>query len=84
MEQTKENLNRYEIEERIEAALPVGLRNAYKEYRTIKAEDIIERLKSIQKREEHWNIIVQPLVGKYKKELTKQIFASNNNTMSTV
>ncbi|KAG2228458.1 hypothetical protein INT48_006325 [Thamnidium elegans] len=83
MEQTTENLNKFEIEERIETALPIGLRKAYQEYRTIKPEDIIERLKSTKKREEHWNSIVQPLVGKYKKELTKQIFTTNNNIMGT-
>lgn len=57
MEQTTENLNKFEIEERIEAALPIGLRKTYQQYRTIKPEYIIERLKSTKKRDStHWTI----------------------------
>lgn len=82
MELSKTILNKFEIEERIEAALPIGLREAYRKIRTIKAEDISERLPSTIKREQHWNNIVPPLVEKIKKELSKTIFLADNPIMS--
>ncbi|KAG2191605.1 hypothetical protein INT47_012819 [Mucor saturninus] len=73
MEQSQENLNKFEIEERIEAALPIELRPLYNKHRLIKEENVIERIKSTEKREAHWNTIIQPLVGKYILELNKQL-----------
>ncbi|KAG2195518.1 hypothetical protein INT47_002714 [Mucor saturninus] len=82
MEQSIENLNKFEIEERVEASLPIALRSAYHKFRQIRAEDIFERLKSTDKREQHWYTIAQSLVGKYKLELGKQIFSEQHTSMN--
>lgn len=82
LEQSQENLNKFEIEERIEAALPTALKAAYHKLRIIKAEDIIVRIKSTEKREAHWNSIIKPLVGKYILELSKQHLEHNNQEFS--
>ncbi|KAG2190798.1 hypothetical protein INT47_010345, partial [Mucor saturninus] len=85
-EYTNEEKQRFEIEERVQAALPENLVASYKSNRTIPFLPSEQRIPSTQKREEHWSHhakkLVATLTGKSEAMSKNPDMAEMANTMA--